>query len=312
MQKYKTHFLMLKNPFSLFDFLGYVFPGALAIFIMYFFCKIPDIQGLTSLYEIGKSIEIPFSLENTILLTLSSYVLGHLIAYLSSLTVEQFSIWLYGYPSDFLLNDIEAMHYWKVSNENSGLSKWHKYIWRIFIGLFLLPLTIGSLVFAKCFGVKFFFIKKLDNNLIRTIRKKWLELAMYLGYDTSIGNTDFHRVICHYEYEQQKLHAAKMDNYVALYGFLRAVTFTFNCLFLYLFFFIAIPTINISNNVDWRMIRLLVIMMFLSYLFFMAFMKFYRRYTLESFICLITDTSYYVAVSDVNATASSPNLSDTH
>lgn len=105
------------------------------------------------------------------------------------------------------------------------------------------------------------------------------------------SNMDFHRVVYHYEYEHQKNHAIKMDNYVALYGFLRAVTLIFNCLFIYLLF-IAISTIDCDASIDWKVVRLLSFMLLLSYLFFMGFMKFYRRFTLESFMCLVIDKSY--------------------
>ena len=84
---------MKKNPFSLFDFLGYVFPGAFALLIVYL---ISECQGVSSFWK--EIQDIPFKWEDTILLTLLSYILGHFLAYVSSLTVEKFSIWLYGYP----------------------------------------------------------------------------------------------------------------------------------------------------------------------------------------------------------------------
>ena len=86
---------MKKNPFSLFDFLGYLFPGALGLFLIYFISKVESIESITSLYNEVKTIRIPLSFEDTILMTIVSYVLGHLVAYISSLTVEQFSIWLH-------------------------------------------------------------------------------------------------------------------------------------------------------------------------------------------------------------------------
>lgn len=82
------------------------------------------------------------------------------------------------------------------------------------------------------------------------------------------SNMDFHRVVYHCEYERQKTHAVKMDNYVALYGFLRAVALIFNCLVLYL-----ILTIDYDAFIDWKLVRLLNLMLLVSYLFFMGFMK---------------------------------------
>lgn len=43
----------VKNPFSLYDFLGYLFPGALALFIIYSICKV-------SQEEFGVSPSVPF------------------------------------------------------------------------------------------------------------------------------------------------------------------------------------------------------------------------------------------------------------
>ena len=224
-------------------------------------------------------------------MTLVSYVLGHFVAYISSLTVEQFSIWLYGYPSKFLLQDVESMHYWRVSDSNVGrMGKMCKYIWKFIISIFLFPLTVCSLLFAKLLGVKYFFIKKLDAALIDAINAKTHELKSFLKINDD-ENMDNHRVIYHYEYEQQKVHAVKMDNYVALYGFLRSITLVFNCFSLYLIY-IAILSFDVDYYADWKFIRLLLLSILVSYLFFMGFMKFYRRFTLESFMCLIIDTSY--------------------
>ena len=290
--------IMEKNPFSLLDFLGYVFPGALALFLIHFFGNLSEIQGLQFLYdEISKSVNTDTSLlEKTIYLTVASYILGHFIAYLSSLTVEQFSIWLYGYPSDFLLKDVPSWHYWTLPKRGDKLSKRWRYLCRIIIGLFLLPLSICSLVFAKLLGGKYFFIKKLDKDLIHAITDRCADLAQHLNFKISeeeAEKTDCHRVIYQYEYERQKLHASTMGNYIALYDLLRSVTFIFNCLFLYILFFAAIPTIDFSCHcINWKLIRLLFATMSISYVFFMAFIKFYRRFTLESFMCLLVDTSF--------------------
>lgn len=99
---------MRKNPFSLYDFLGYVFPGLMAIFTICFFYETKEITGVSSLFynllDFVRSLggENRSWIEDTIILTIASYVTGHFIAYLSSLTVEQFAIWIYDYPSVFL------------------------------------------------------------------------------------------------------------------------------------------------------------------------------------------------------------------
>lgn len=298
---------MKKNPFSLFDFLGYVFPGALALFFIYFFHELTEkstIDGFRSIIDFAFQMDPPFSLENTLLLTILSYVLGHFIAYLSSLTVEQFAIWLYGYPSDFLLESSTKWHYWYSSQERPRIrgikSFFHcmhfyilTYFWRVLVGTFLIPLTLGTLFIANSLGLKRFFVKKLDDSMVETIKEKCVKLAQYLGYKLKNTETDFHRVIYHYVYERQKAHAIKMDNYVALYGFLRAMTFIFDCVFLYLtIVIIRRTTFDFFAPIDWSQLLLLFGVMIITYVFFMGYMKFSRRFTLESFMCLISDKSY--------------------
>ena len=144
---------------------------------------------------------------------------------------------------------------------------------------------------VRIFCLKRFFIKQLDKCLVETIQSRCLDLADYLGVDHKYGETDFHRVIYHYEYELQKAHSVKMDNYGGTYGFLRAVTFIFNCLFLYLIIEVS-PNFDLSSRIDWNLVTLISCAGILTYLFFMGYMKFNRRFTLESFMCLIIDTSY--------------------
>lgn len=92
---------MKQNPFSLYDFLGYVFPGLITIYLVLFFANVPSMENAASIWNGLKSPmanggTLISSLEDTFVLIISAYVVGHLVAYLSSLTVEQFSIWVYG------------------------------------------------------------------------------------------------------------------------------------------------------------------------------------------------------------------------
>lgn len=275
---------MEKNPFSLRDFLGYVIPGAVALLFIYAFY----------LYRCDKFCaeyfyRITFKFSDTLILLLSSYVVGHIVAYMSSLTIEKFSIWLYGYPSDYLLRDIEKGNYFNVQSPNCSI----KLIWRLMVAFILLPISICTLIISKLFGVKDFYVRKLDQGLINTIMRCSFQLAEYLRYEVEVDKEiDYQRVISHYEYEVQANHVSKFDNYVALYGFHRVLAFIFNCAFMYLGYDIIhmcfVEKSQISNTLFLAFIGIGL----LSYLFFMSFMKFYRRYTLENFMCLIVDKSY--------------------
>lgn len=100
---------MDKNPFSLYDFMGYLFPGCLVLIIItYFYClnfdvySIVDLSNCNLLLEMGSKV----SWESSLLLVVIGYAFGHIIAYMSSLTIETiFTNKIFGYPSDYLLND---------------------------------------------------------------------------------------------------------------------------------------------------------------------------------------------------------------
>ena len=104
---------MEKNPFSIHDFLGYVLPGGVALLLAYMVYKNPGNNYMTSQELIDAIKNTIMALNkgglNTIELSIAyiivSYIVGHIVAYLSSITVERISIWHYNYPSVFLLAD---------------------------------------------------------------------------------------------------------------------------------------------------------------------------------------------------------------
>lgn len=279
---------MSKNPFSLYDFLGYAFPGAISIILFWFIFKIsPD--SLTDLLKSNGNLFSLFSLNNLIILILSSYVAGHLFAYLSSLTIERFSLWNYDYPSSYLMAE-------KPPKSNllnfKGLEK-IKIFWRIFFCVILLPLSTCSFLFGKCLKINSYVIRPMDKTTQRHLEEKYPKLLKKLNL-TNLNKKknhdyDYHRIIYHYEYEKQTKHGIKMDNYIALYGFLRSLTLIFTVFFDCLLIK-GISTIHWMASIDWQMILFIIIMGLIAYTFYLGFIKFYRRFTLESFMCLITDS----------------------
>ena len=290
---------MKKNPFSIYDFLGYVFPGLLTLYLIWFF--VTDDKQLNGISDLTKRIieeisgtdrhsTLSLAIEETIIITVGAYVVGHFVAYLSSITVEQFAIWVYDYPSKFLLKDIPSNHFWN-SDGDLQLSLGWKRFWRILISIFLLPILTGTYMFGEKLRLRQFFIKKLDEYLIKAIDENKKLLAQFLGIKQK-DDMDFHRVIYHYEYELMSRHSQKMDNYVALYGFLRSLAFISNCTFIWILFHYGIMSIGRYPDFNGGLVILLLMLWIITYILFMAFMKFYRRFTLESLMCLVTDTSY--------------------
>lgn len=297
---------MEKNPFSLFDFFGYVFPGAFALFVFLYFAEAMTLNddSLVSLEcltlvcsQTFTYVEDGNALVITSIFMLLSYIVGHIIAYLSSLTIERFVIWWYGYPSEFLLKRVGKWHVLhegrcilKEKKHYYGVALIRTYLLRFFVGILLLPISIPTL-FIKLLGCENFFTKTLDDYLIDSIMFKRKKMAEHLNLpdSTSYENVDYHRVIYHYVYENSENHRQKLDNYVALYDFLRSMTLIFDGIFVFLVIYGIVKAVSMESFgcLDWTC---LLVLLCVTYLFYMSFFKFYRRFTLEAFMGLVSST----------------------
>lgn len=290
---------MEKSPFSLYDFLGYFFPGAFisCVFSLFYMSNSYEMINFAILIKSFKELKtIEFHFSFLIIIVVSCYIIGHLLAYLSSLSIERFALWLFGYPSEFLLGQ-RSLGYWNCnistsSTENHNVMKnkfrfvFTRFLLRLAMLILLLPITLFHL-FSKIVNLETFIKKPLDDFLKKAIFLKIDHLIYMLGLSKFNINqdADFSRIISHYVYERQKNHCKKLDNYVALYGFLRAMTLVFDIIVMYLLFY------SFSHGLTLDLIILLICFSFITYVLFLSFIKFYRRYTLEGFMCLITDES---------------------
>lgn len=277
--------MIKQNPFSVYDFLGYLIPGSLVIYSYLVVDYLKHVQ-IFNLADFIKNIS-NVKLEGIFFFVILSYTIGHLFSFASSITIEKYANWRYSYPSKYLL-DIEHKGYWKSS------VNWKDVVWRIVMVIVLLPCVFFDWIFGQLLGFKQFYKKSLDEFLKDMVISKANRLIDLLGvkkleypekYDDGKGNDfDFHRIITHYAYENSKQHQAKMSNYVALYGFLRTLSLIFNLLAIYFcIHVICYLEFNLNNGI------ILFILTGISYLSFMAFMKFYRRYTLEGLMIIVID-----------------------
>ncbi|MDO5430564.1 hypothetical protein D7V92_17935 [Parabacteroides sp. CH2-D42-20] len=274
---------MLKNPFSFYDFLGYLFPGLLCVMFVKVICSMDGAVTIPDFYS--KGIEGSIAWNDTIPYTVLAYVVGHFISYFSSLTVEPFLIWSYGYPSVFLLNDNYDKRFFAV---NETLGKGWTIFWKILVCVFIFPIALASLFFGKWLRFRVYVLKPLDSYLKESIRKKMRLLSQYLSLPSMDEGKDIHRIIMHYCYENYRNHIPKYDNYVALYGFLRSLSFLSSSLFIYCFW-IELRTIDLYSSIDWLAIIALTLLFCVTYVFYLGFVKFYRRYTLENLMSITVD-----------------------
>ena len=192
-----------------------------------------------------------------------------------------------------MLEEIPKNNYWKVPDTKKTYDLIINYIWRVFIGLFLYPISSCSILFGKVLKTKKIIVKQLDKTLIDAIRTNENKLAKSLDI-RKMKMMTFIELFTSMNMSFKKNHMKKMDNYVALYGFLRSITFISDCATLWITVKYLIPTINISANLNFHLILIWLSCILVTNIFFMAFIKFYRRFTLESFMCLVIDTSFKI------------------
>lgn len=264
-----------QNPFSFYDFLGYFFPGSLVIYFQLFsliHAGVIQTETLKAEFAIdfkGFDFYLPF--------VLISYLTGHFVNYLSSITIEKYSNWMYGYPSKNLLG------YERTDYFNTEKQQVQRGFLRAFVLLLLAPITIIDYILSYRLRLDELFIKPLDPLLKSIITKRVIELlSEHAGLSkpaegSTPKNSDFFRYMYHYAVENAPNHVAKMQNYVALYGLLRTISLC--CV---VFFWISLWHLSLSHASPVFSLVILTIEAGISYIFFMGFMKFYRRFTLEA------------------------------
>lgn len=282
---------MSKNPFQILDFLGYFFPGATVMIALYYY--VPWIQEHISITTNTSAIVY-------IICIIIAYIIGHLVSLLSSITVEKYANWRYGYPSDYLLNDYKpklflsrgsSLESESISQKRGTFLKISKKVLRIFVWLFLLPISVLDFFLAWVFGIDYYYTRKLSEQQVSMITGKGIILFRNIGIaadSTNLFQGDNHRIVHNYYYENANKHSSRMENCIAIYDFLRAMTFVMNVCFMILFVR-ALSTISFYAPVDWQTCQILLVLAILSYMFFMGFQKFYRKFTIENYMCLICD-----------------------
>lgn len=289
---------MSKNPFSIYDFLGYLFPGIITLMLLIF---------IVSLSKEGKAAEIEdyfriseFSRvltqndlkrwESTFVAIILSYIIGHIMAYLSSVTVEYFTNRVFTYPSHYLLFAGRKVP-WRKLMWRFWFSK---DIWRILYCTILLILLLPVIIFVIPSTIRRFITRPLDEYVRNSIQNKLWKLSDTLHLKLPDVNTDadYHRIVMHYVYLNIPNSQRKADNYVAIYGFLRTHTLI-ACLFFDYLFWTQAFTISSSLPIHWAAIWLLLLVFFMTNILYMGFVKFYRRFTLENYMALLTEKDDY-------------------
>ena len=294
--------------------MGYLFPGIIALSFLQLMWdgnenSIYNILDITNIGEITSKLNASLNLETSIVCIVLAYVIGHIIAYISSVTIEYFANRTFGYPSEYLMNSNEQgwcklvfRYFFNLDNNELESDEKRKYVllqiisgrfvWRLLISAFLLPLSFMTFVLGYIFGINRFITRPLDDYLIASIKEKFSTLVLRIGINYSINDSksDYHRLIMHYVYYNLPVCQNKTDNYISLYGFLRSICFILNGMFLFITIKI-IPTLDFNLPFDEKKVWTWSVLFILSYISFLAFVKFYRKFTLENYMIMLTERS---------------------
>jgi len=188
-----------QNPFSLYDFLGYFVPGALTLFAAFGASQawLPRniSQSVSDVFQPGKlEFYLPF--------VLVSYLIGHALSFISSVTIERYSVWRVGYPSRYLLGNAFPAFF------DVAHPKGTRRAVRVAVALFIFPILILDLTLGVAFKLNDLFARPLENVLLDTIATRIGRLVSECTggepkpEDIKSGAAQFFLLMYHYSVER--------------------------------------------------------------------------------------------------------------
>lgn len=276
---------MSQNPFSFYDFLGYLIPGGMFLFLLFLFGVSLDLQILKDIAKmVGNNIEA-ISLLNYASLVIISYLTGHFISMISAFFIEKYMNDSLQYPSIYLFWEINDRYKTNSRGKLFDRESWRSSkIIKARIKYLVIKLTLLPFIILDFCTNRVGYSRELPKPLAKVIwqRIKKGYIMKFEIEESSLDKKlegDLFRLAYHYVYEHSSHHQSKIQNYVALYGFCRNISFV-----LLVFFWISFSIFihSMFNKVTGGYF-LICMALFLttSYIFYCGFVKFYRRYTLE-------------------------------
>ena len=282
-----------QNPFSLYDFLGYFIPGALGIYFLIFIYFHVDNGAFDK--ALFKQVFSVFNTHTYLPFVLVSYISGHFLSYLSSITIEKYSVWQHLYPSKYML-DITSKGYFyaKVALKRRSIG-------RVMNFLFILPVSFCDQIFGRFLNLRGLYLKSVDSVLQEILRNTVITISSKAkpttidDYNTWLSEDNFFRLCYHYALEHSSTHATKMQNYVALFGFTRTKTLIFSIVsWTFLIHLIIAYFSNQSTISIYNILYLFCASTFIAYTFYLAYNKFFRRFSLEAMLAATVTLNFPV------------------
>lgn len=262
---------MKQNPFSFYDFLGYMIPGAVFLYLTILIFRESDFLSTFHINDMSNSSN---QLVNFIPAVICAYLTGHVLAVGSSAVIESFSKRTNGYPSTFLFA-VKPDFY--IEKDFFIKTMGWFVLWIIILPISFLQIVLKDILKIEIFNQA----KSLPDELRKVTFKKCTKiLESEIGVDISKMKLekgidgDYLRLLYHFVFENSERHSGKLQNYVALYGLTRNVSFVFVLVFW------GAASSMFKGDIPFNP-QLLFFLSLLSYVFYIGFVKFYRRYSLE-------------------------------
>lgn len=265
--------------FSVYDFLGYLVPGILFLCGIYFVWVYPC--EFENFLNIGS-----MKIEHYLIFFVICYLLGHLLSFISSMTIEKYSVWSLDFPSRYLLGK-PALGFWFSCTKDKDPKHPHasrakafiRGLIKVVIFTILLPVSLTDIIVRKVFQLKDQYSRALGTEAMKFVKKGIKEIVEEnISENEKEEDSDYFRILYHYAHEKAPNHVPKMENYVALYGFARTITFSFVILF-----WLSV-VLGIVRQNFFCTLYVPIIIWILSFIFYMDFNKFYRKFSVEAFM----------------------------
>ena len=157
--------------------------------------------------------------------------------------------------------------------------------------MILFPVALGDFIVRKCFRLHDTYARPFEDSLLKIVEDNNSKIINEFYKDNSINTeSDTFRLIYHYAIEHSSNHVSKMQNYVALYGFTRTLTFIGCILFwewigldIYKFSELGIRLL-FRNFFALKNIFVLFFIFFFTFFLYWDFNKFYRKFSMEAYL----------------------------
>lgn len=285
-----------RMPFTVYDIVGYLAPGFITLYGALIFID-PTSNSIISeslhFEEVFHSSALQ-QVTTAIAILILSYLCGHIVSFLSSITVERLLVIWQGYPSGWAFRAYLGASWWdlvlasipqeltqkKKQDSFSSIREAQNFLSFLLLHIFLLPLILGFLASALV-GARRSVIKAVPSALIRESLFCSDKMGCPIQSDQinkeNVG--DWFKWISAHVTNTNNVAFLRMYNYLTIYGFLRAMVFILNGAS-WLTFISAYPSQLPSMSTAAFIVP--AICAATATVCFLEYIKFYRRYTEES------------------------------